>query len=172
MRVASAIAYPDGSTTTAAKLYEGRDLLRRGAHELELTINIGKLVSRQFQYVEMELLQMAKSCAESGAKFKVSLGRFNVPDDLKLITLKIAKRIEAAYFSLPYSESTTALLQPLLKERIEIRAAGGVNSLESALAARNAGCARLATAQSAAILEAWKVRLTPPEKSPQQAVIS
>ena len=65
--VGSTAGYPDGSTTTGAKLYEGRDLLRRGAREIEMVVNVGKLVSRQFQYVEMELLQMAKSCHESGA---------------------------------------------------------------------------------------------------------
>ncbi|HYZ87595.1 MAG TPA: hypothetical protein VE621_24480 [Bryobacteraceae bacterium] len=161
--VATAVGYPDGSSTTAAKLYEGRDLLRRGAREIEMLPNIGKLLSRQFQYIETELMQMAKSCLEEGVTFKVSLGRFALPDDLKIITLKIAKRIEAAYFSLPYQPASLALLTPLLKERISLRAAGGVINLDLALQARDGGCARIATAQTAAILDAWKSKLAPKE---------
>jgi deoxyribose-phosphate aldolase len=159
IRVGSTAGYPDGTSTTAAKLYEGRDLIRRGAKEIEMTVNVGKLISRQFQYVETELMQMARSCLESGVAFKVSLGRFALPDDLKIIAIRIAKRIEAAYFSLPYTEANMGLLQPLLKERILLRGAGGITTLEAALAARDSGCSRLATAQSSAILTRWKQHL-------------
>ena len=57
--VASVAGFPHGSSNTATKLYEGRDLLRRGAKEISLVVNVGKMISRQFQYVETEIMQMA-----------------------------------------------------------------------------------------------------------------
>ena len=56
----SVAGFPHGSQTTAAKLYETRDLLRRGASEIDMVIAISKLLSREFQHVQTELLQMAE----------------------------------------------------------------------------------------------------------------
>src|SRR5262249_34107323 len=49
------VSYPHGDATTAVKNYETRDLLQRGARSIETPLNLGKVVSRQFQYVELEL---------------------------------------------------------------------------------------------------------------------
>src|SRR5690242_4340267 len=63
---ASVAGFPHGSTTTAVKLYEIRDALRRGAREVDMVLNIPRLLSRQFQYVETELLQAAEECHKQG----------------------------------------------------------------------------------------------------------
>jgi deoxyribose-phosphate aldolase len=89
------VGYPWGASATAAKLYEARDLVRRGVREIEFVVNAGKLISRQFQYVESELLQVAQSCHEAGAILKVVLQSRELADDLKVIACKIAKRVEA-----------------------------------------------------------------------------
>src|SRR5436190_1793261 len=48
--VASVVSFPHGSSTTAVKVYETRDLLRRGVREIDTVLNVGKMISRQFQY--------------------------------------------------------------------------------------------------------------------------
>src|SRR5690348_5725779 len=65
--VGTVVGFPHGSSTTSVKLYEARDLLRRGAKEIDMVLNIGKLRSRAFQYIEAELLQMADTCHQQGA---------------------------------------------------------------------------------------------------------
>ena len=109
--VASIVSYPHGSSTTSAKLYETRDLLRRGVTEIDTVINLGKMISRQFQYVEMELQQMAEACHEGGAVLKVAFENGYLTEDLKTIACKIVKRAEADYARtstpfgpLPYSQ--------------------------------------------------------------------
>ncbi len=159
VRVASTVGYPDGSSNTGAKLYEGRDLLRRGAKEIDMTINIGKMISRQFQYVEMELLQMGKSCQEAGALLKVDLASKYLTEDLKIIGAKICKRIESAFISIDYNLRDLALVYPLLKERVQLKAASGVESLAEAIEVRESGCTRIGTTATASILEDWKTHL-------------
>jgi deoxyribose-phosphate aldolase len=159
VRVASTVGYPDGSSTTGAKLYEGRDLLRRGAKEIDMTINIGKMISRQFQYVEMELLQMGKSCQESGAILKVDLASKYLAEDLKIIATKICKRIESPFVSVDYSLRDLALVYPLLKDRVQLKTSSGIESLAEALEVREAGCVRIGTTATASILEDWKTHL-------------
>ncbi len=156
--MASTVGWPEGTSTTAVKLYEGRDLLRRGVTELEMVISAAKMISREFQYVEMELLQMSRSCQEHGATLKIVLRENLLGNDQKIIATKIAKRIEAQFLVVRHTPEVLELLKPLLKDRIELKASGA-ESLEDTLALREAGYRRIGTPSAAAILDAWKARL-------------
>lgn len=171
--VSSVVGFPHGGSTTATKLYETRDLLRRGAREIELVINLGKLRSRQFQYVEAEILQVAQACHESQAIMKVVLENSVLTEDLKVIACKIAKRAEADIvktatgFARPSAnwEADLMLLKRVLKDVCEVEAGECVDSLDAALRAYSLGADRLATPHAEALLAAWAERLTPPPVS-------
>ena len=164
--VASVVGYPHGCSTTTVKLYETRDLLRRGVTEIDTVINLGKLISRQFQYVEVELQQMAAACHEGGAILKVAFENGYLTEDLKTIACKIVKRTGADYARtstpfgpLPYSLTDIALMKRLLGDRAKIKASGGVRTISDVLELREAGCARVGTIATVAILEDWKAQL-------------
>ena len=164
--VSSVVGYPHGSSTTSVKLYETRDLLRRGVTEIDTVINLGKLISRQFQYVEMELQQMAAACHEGGAILKVAFENGYLTEDLKTIACKIVKRAGADYARTstpfgpsPYSLDDIALMKRLLGDRAKIKASGGVRTIGDVLELREAGCARVGTIATVAILEDWKAQL-------------
>lgn len=164
--VGSVVGYPHGCSTTSGKLYETRDLLRRGITEIDTVINLGKLISRQFQYVEMELQQMAAACHEGGAILKVAFENGYLTEDLKTIACKIVKRAGADYARTstpfgpsPYSMEDVALMKRLLGDRVKIKASGGVRTISDVLELREAGCARIGTIATVAILEDWKAQL-------------
>lgn len=166
VRAAVVVGFPHGSSTTAAKLYEGRDVLRRGAREIEFVINVGKMLSRQFQYVETELMQMAESCRQSGALFKLNLECSYLATDLKVIACKIARRIEADFVVTStcfgpsgHSADDTVLLRKYLGDRVKIKAAGGIRTLDQAFEVYAAGCDRVGATATVTILEDWKKRL-------------
>ncbi len=159
--------FPHGSTTTAAKLYETRDLLRRGAKEIDMVLNIGKLISRQFQYVEMELLQMAQACHEKGALLKVIFENAFLTDELKIVACRIAARAEVdfiktstAFAATGYTIEDLRLMRKYAPAHIGIKAAGGVRTLEKALEVYEVGCSRFGATRTAEILDAWKARLS------------
>jgi deoxyribose-phosphate aldolase len=148
------------------KIYETRDLIRRGVTEIDTVINLGKMISRQFQYVEMELQQMAEACHEGGATLKVAFENGYLPDDLKTIACKIVKRAGADYARTstpfgpsPYSLEDVALMKRLLGDRAKIKASGGVRTITDVLELREAGCARVGTIATVSILEDWKAKL-------------
>ncbi len=164
--VASVVSYPHGSETTSMKVYATRDLLRRGATEIDTVINIGKMISRQFQYVEMELQQMAEACHEAGAVLKVAFENGYLTEDLKTIACKIVKRAGADYARTstpfgpaPYSLDDVVLMKRLLGDKAKIKASGGIRTIREVLELREAGCARIGTSVTVAILEDWKAQL-------------
>jgi deoxyribose-phosphate aldolase len=149
---------PHGYSTTAAKTYAVRDLLRRGVQEIDTVMNTGKLVSRQFQYLETELLQMAEACHQSGALLKVNLESEFLTEELNIIACRIARRAGADYIGTNKLEDV-ALLLAHSRDRLKIKCCAPVADLEGPLAFREAGCARIEIGEPVAILEAWKAKL-------------
>lgn len=173
-KAAALVGYPYGASSTAAKLYEARDLLRRGVKEIEFVVNLGKLASREFQYIESELLQISQSCNENGALLKVIVEAPSIAGDLKVIACKIAKRVEAGLIvvsAYPAAESgpdaDVALMKRVSKEVCGIAACA--SGLDQALGCQQLGCLRIRTAAPEELLAAWKSRLdasSPPSAGP------
>jgi deoxyribose-phosphate aldolase len=156
---AGAVGHPNGTSTTATKLYEGRDLLRVGARELEFVLNPAAMLSRSFQHVETELMQISQSCHQSGAKLTVVYNNHWLANDLKIIATKICRRVEVDVLSVEHADSDLELLRPLLKDVLSLKQTTPVSTLDDALAARAAGYRSFATTNPAPILDAWKAHL-------------
>ena len=163
------VDWPHGSSSTSVKTYAVRDMLRRGAKEIDTVINTGKLVSRQFQYLEMELVQMADACHQAGAILKLNLQSEFLDHELKVVVCRIAKRAGVDYVASAGIEDMTVLAE-YLRDRARLKAGGPVDSVDDALRFREAGCTRIASEKTAAVLDAWKARLA--EQTAQTSVIS
>jgi deoxyribose-phosphate aldolase len=174
--VASVAGFPHGSSNTATKLYEVRDLIRRGCREIDISMNTGKLRSRQFIHIETELLQAAKACHEEGAKLKVIIETAFLDLELKLIACKLVKRTESD-FAVTSSGFAPAgakvedvrLMAEKCRYRAGVKAAQGIDSLDFALALYQAGADRLGTPHTGVIMEAWRGRL---ESAPAAASVT
>jgi len=169
--VGSVAGFPHGSSNTGVKLYEARDLLRRGAREIDMVLNIGKLISRNFQYIETELLQMADACHQQGALLKVIFENAYLTDEHKIVACRICARAgvdfaktSTGFAPSGYTLADLKLMRKHLPEQIGIKAASGVRTLDTALEVYEAGCSRFGATQTVAILDAWKTRLKEKEK--------
>ena len=155
----AAVDWPHGYSTTAVKQYAVRDALRRGAREITVTMNSGKLISRQFQYLEMELLQISDACHEVHALVTINLETEHLTEEHKIIACRVAKRVGADFLA-----TTDPLDIPVLqqhgRDRIHLKLRG-VSSVESALDAYAAGCARIESSDAAGILETFRQRTAP-----------
>lgn len=162
-----------GDHTTAVKLYEIRDLLGRGVREFTAFINAGKLISRQFQYLEMELLQMQQQCKEVGAKLKVVLEVETLPPDLRVIGCKILKRAEVDYCRASSQQAASDEVLDFLKARlgnvVKLDAGGDVRALDEAKRLFRAGCERFSSRYPWTLLEAWKTEIAAREKAEKEA---
>ena len=169
VKAGSVSGFPHGSQNTATKLYETRDLLRRGAREIDMVIAISKLLSREFQYVQMELLQMSEICHKEGALLKVILENAYLTDELKIIACRCCERAEVDFVKTStgfaptgYTVEDVKLMRKHLPEEIGIKAAGGLRTVDQVLEVYELGCTRVGATSTAALLDEWKARLAPP----------
>ena len=164
----SVCGFPHGSQNTATKLYETRDLLRRGAREIDMVIAIPKLLSREFQYVQTELSQIAEACHRESAILKVTFENAYLTGELKIIACRCAERAGVDFVKTStgfapsgYTLEDVQLMRRYLPDSIGVEAASGVKTLDQVLEAWEAGCSRIGTTSTAAILDGWKARLQP-----------
>ena len=173
VRPGSVCSFPHGTASTATKLYELRDLLRRGAKEIEMVIAIPKLLSREFQHVQTELNQAAESCNQGGAILKVILETGWLNRELKIIACVCCDRAavdfvvtSTGFGPADYTGDDLKLMREHLPEETGIKAAGHLGGLDQVMEARALGCSRIGTTATAALLDEWKNRLQAATPSP------
>jgi deoxyribose-phosphate aldolase len=150
-------AHIDGTATTSVKAFAVRDALRRGAREIDTILNTGKLRSRQFQYLEMELTQLAEACHESAARLKVHLESEYLDHELKILACRIGRR--AGIDCLATNDAADLpMLREYARERFQLKFTGEVAALDPLLALREAGCSRVQLADPWPLVAAWQER--------------
>lgn len=143
VQVASVVGHPFGGNSTAVKVYECRDLLRRGVRQIYAYPNPGKMFSRQFQHQEVELIQLADACIEAGATLKIVADNSLLDEEMKIIICRMAKRVNA-HFIASTEPRDLELLKKHCGHRVELEA-GGIETYEQARLALELGCAQLTT---------------------------
>jgi len=145
----------EGAATTSVKGYAVRDATRRGAREIDTVLNSRKLRSREFQYLEMELTQMAEACHEAGAILKVHLESEYLDEELKILACRISRRAGVDCVA-TNAAADLPLLREHAKERFQLKFTGEIAGLEALLALRNAGCTRVEIADPMPLVAAFQ----------------
>jgi len=168
--------FPHGSPNTPTKVYEARDVIRRGAREIDMVIAISRLLSREFQYVQTELTQIAEACHAEGVILKVIIENAYLTDELKIIACRCCERAGVDFVKTStgfapsgYKLEDVVLMRRHLPESIGVKAASGLRTLARVIEAYEAGCTRVGATATAAILDEWNERLRTAAAAPLTA---
>ena len=149
-KVCTVIGFPTGATTSAVKLFEAQEALENGAAELDVVINLGWLKAGKTEEIHREI---AEICEAAGQTVKVILETNLLTDTEKGVAAEIAMDAGAAFLktSTGWNGGATVadvlLLKEVAKERVGIKASGGIRSAEQALDLIVAGATRLGTSR-------------------------
>ncbi len=155
-KVCTVIGFPSGATTSATKLYEAQEAVENGATELDVVINLGWLKSGKTEAMHQEI---AEICEETGQTVKVILETNLLTDAEKRQAAEIFMDAGAAFLktSTGWNGGATVedvrLLKEVARERIGIKASGGIRNIHQALDLILAGATRLGTSRSVDLLK-------------------
>ena len=162
--VGTVVGFPHGSSTTRVKVYEARQALDEGADELDMVINIGWLRSGEDQRVEDDIRAVVNEAAGK-ALVKVILENAYLPDDEKRRGCRIVEAAGADFVktSTGFAPSGATLDDLLLMRasvspHIQVKAAGGVRTLDALLDVLNIGVSRVGATATATILDDFRAR--------------
>ena len=163
------IGFPHGGHTTAVKLDEVRQALKDRATELDMVINISQARSRNWEYVEREIRLLTETTHAGRAKIKVIFENAYLDDDAKIRLCEICGNIGVDWVktSTGYAPSGATLADLVLMRRdsppeVQIKAAGGIRTLDALLEVRGLGVTRVGATRTAEILNACRERLGMP----------
>jgi len=160
------IGFPHGGHTTAVKLAEVQQALKDGATELDMVINISQARSGQWDYVEREICILAKAIHVAGAKIKVIFENAYLDDPAKIRLCEIcgAVGVDWVKTSTGYAPSGATLFDLVLMRRhsppaLQVKAAGGIRTLDALLEVRALGVTRVGATRTAEMLDDCRQRL-------------
>jgi deoxyribose-phosphate aldolase len=160
-KVCTVAGFPLGATSTEAKVAEAAAAVRAGAHEVDMVMNVGALRSGDFDAVKLDIQAMARVCHDAGAILKVILENALLDDAQKTTACGLAQAAGADFVktSTGFGPSgakaeDVALMRRAVGQRMGVKAAGGIRTLEDFRTMVAAGANRIGASASVKIMEA------------------
>lgn len=166
------IGFPHGGHTTAAKVAEAQIALKDGGTELDMVCNISKVLSGDWDAVEDDIKAVVDVTHDAGQKVKVIFENCYLEDTHKIRLCEICARVGAdwvktstGYGTGGATDADLILMRQHAPAHIQVKAAGGVRTLDRALEVRQIGCTRFGATATASILDEASRRLGRPRQA-------
>ncbi len=160
VKASTVIGFPHGGHLTAVKVFEAERAMDDGATELDMVVNIGKVLSGEWNYVAHDIAAVVNTAHARNAKVKVIFENAYLKDDHKKELCRICGEVRADWVktSTGYAESGATLDDlKLMREHsppwVQVKAAGGVRTFERLMEVRAIGVTRVGATATAAILD-------------------
>jgi deoxyribose-phosphate aldolase len=164
--VGTTIGFPHGGHATAIKVAEAERALDDGARELDMVVNIGKVLGKDWRTVADDIRAVVETAHRRRALVKVIFENCFLADEHKEQLCRICGEVGADFVktSTGYGDGGAVdddlrLMRRCSPPHVRIKAAGGVRTLDRLLAVRALGVSRVGATASKAILDECRARL-------------
>jgi deoxyribose-phosphate aldolase len=166
VKASTTCGFPHGGHTTATKVAEARQALEEGCQELDMVVNVGKVLSEDWGYVRADIGAVLDIVHGAGQILKVIFENCYLRDAHKIRLCEICGELGVDFVktSTGYSPGGATMEDlRLMREhspaRVQVKAAGGIRTLDAALEVRAIGVTRFGASRTVEILEECKARL-------------
>ena len=163
--VSTVVGFPHGSSTPATKAFEAERALDDGAHELDMVLNIARLRSGRDDEVRDEIRTIVELAVRRGAIVKVILENAYLTNEQKVLGCRLAEQAGAHFVKTSTGYAPTGatiedlqLMRATVSPHIQVKAAGGVRTLDALLDVLSVGVTRVGATTTETMLEDFKAR--------------
>jgi deoxyribose-phosphate aldolase len=164
--VGTTVGFPHGGHLTALKVAEAEQAMKDGAVELDMVVNIGKVLTGEWHFVTDDIRAVVEAAHARRALVKVIFENCFLADEHKRKLCEICGQVRADFVKTSTGYGATGattedliLMRKHAPAHVQVKAAGGVRNLERLLEVRALGVSRVGATASKAILDECKVRL-------------
>jgi len=174
--VCSVVGFPHGNSATALKVAETEQAIRDGATEIDMVINIGKALGGDWDWVRADVDAVNRACLRQGAILKVIFETDYLQDEHIVKLCQICSEVKVAFVktSTGYgfvkqpngdynyrgaTDHALSLMRHNSAPEVQVKAAGGVRTLDALLHVRALGVTRCGATATIAILDECRKRL-------------
>ncbi|KAJ5266472.1 hypothetical protein N7478_009280 [Penicillium angulare] len=173
--VCPVIGFPHGNSTTEIKVLEAKAAAEAGGKEIDMVVNIGKVLGGDWEYVTREIDEINRVVMRHGAILKVIFENdylkpehiirlCEICTDLGVAFVKTStgygfvKQADGSYNYLGATVSDLKLMRQHSGSKVQVKAAGGVRTLDDLLHVMSLGVTRIGATATVAILDEAKKR--------------
>lgn len=156
--VCTVIGFPLGASQSSVKAFEASEAIKAGADEIDMVLNIGALKEGNEKVVYDDIRAVVE--AAQGKTVKVIFETCLLTDEEKIMACRLSEKAGANFVKTSTGFSTSganehdvALMKKNVSAKVEIKASGGVRSLEDAKKMIALGATRLGTSSGVAIMK-------------------
>ncbi len=159
--IAAVIGFPLGAMSKEAKVFEAEKCIADGANEIDMVLNIGFLKDGRFDEVEEEIREIKEAIGDNVLKV-IFENCYLTKEEIKIAS-KLAVNAKADFVKTSTGFGTDGatfedveLMKSIVGDKAEIKAAGGVRDLETAIKYINMGVTRLGTSSGVSLVTTGK----------------
>jgi deoxyribose-phosphate aldolase len=166
VKASTTIGFPHGGHTTAIKVLEAVRALEDGGQELDMVVNISKVLSRDWIYVTDDIKPILEVTHDKGQKLKVIFENCYLEDEHKIKLCEICGELgvdwvktSTGYGTGGATDSDLKLMRQYSPPEVQVKAAGGVRTLDRLLEVKALGVTRVGASRTASMLDECRQRL-------------
>ena len=161
--ISTVVGFPHGSHTTRTKAAETEELVSAGAGEIDMVLNIARLISGEDAYVEADIRAVVGAADGRVVKVIFENAYLDDPQKIRACELTAAAGAHFVKTSTGFAASGATIEDlKLMREHspahVQVKAAGGVRTLDALLEVMNVGVTRIGATATETILEDFKAR--------------
>ena len=160
VEVCTVVGFPLGATLTGVKVFETEQVIKNGATEVDMVINIGALKEGNPKLVEQDIAAVTETAHRHDAICKVIIETALLTDEEKVQACQLAKKAGADFVKTSTGFSSggatvedVTLMHQTVGPEVRVKAAGGIKNLADAHKMVAAGATRLGVSVGATIAQ-------------------
>jgi deoxyribose-phosphate aldolase len=163
--VGTTIGFPHGNHLTETKVFEARRALADGATELDMVIQIGALKSGRDADVQADIAAVVEVGHAAGAIVKVIFENAYLTDDEKVRACRLTEaaggdfvKTSTGFAPSGATHEDLALMRRSVSPHVQVKAAGGVRTLDALLEVMALGVTRVGATATRTMLDEFRAR--------------
>ncbi len=158
MTICTVIGFPNGYNTTETKVFETIDAIKNGADEIDMVINLGYVKAGRFDLQLEEIKKIKAACGKRILKVIIETCLLTKEEKIKMCEVVTESGADFIKTSTGFSTGGATfedieLFAEHVGEKVKIKAAGGISSLEDAEKFISLGASRLGTSRIIKIIK-------------------
>ncbi|MCK4293595.1 MAG: deoxyribose-phosphate aldolase [Planctomycetes bacterium] len=160
IKTTTVVGFPHGYNKTEVKAFEAEQAIKDGAVELDMVLNISRLIGGDYDYVRKDIQRVVEAAHRQDVLVKVIFENYYLSDEQKKVACRLSEKAGADFVKTSTGFAgggatfeDLRLMRDNVSEKMQVKAAGGVRDLEMALKVREIGCTRFGATRTETIME-------------------